>query len=70
MSKNIKRAEKDTLDLGGALLDCNESAAPTASPRSHPLILTDQQFAGLTSEVVKFLSEFLCRLPNAQGIPA
>ena len=65
MSKNIKRSEKDTLDLGGALLDGNESASPTASPRSHPLILTDQQFAGLTTEVVTFLSEFLSRLPNA-----
>jgi aromatic-L-amino-acid decarboxylase len=69
MSKNKEMADKDRFALGGALLDGNESGAPTCATRSYPLILTDQQFAGLSTEVVKFLSEFLSRLPNAPALP-
>lgn len=42
----------------------NESAAPGASVSSYPLVLSDEQFSALGTEVVKFLSGHLSRLPD------
>jgi aromatic-L-amino-acid/L-tryptophan decarboxylase len=42
----------------------NESAAPDASLAGCPLVLSDEQFSALGTEVVKFLSGHLSRLPN------
>ena len=42
----------------------NRSAAPGASVSSYPLVLSDEQFRALGTEVVKFLSGHLSRLPD------